>query len=1047
MPTPETGPAAQTRRCAVALFAGDEFLGSGFFIQRGVVLTCAHVVWQWSEHLTVRWGELRLPGRVVVREPDRPDPQRSFYPFPDLCFIKVGESVNHPYAPLPDNPVTPDEVEAYGFSTYSPDETVAEDTLRLDVAGFTGRYLRLKNDQVPAGMSGSAIVDPATGVVHGILKASRDYQQPQGGYMVGAASIFEALRRHAGTLDLRSPLEQPLSAPSSPWLRELLAAQSHAADRFPYRLVEGNPPPLSEVYVRLRARPRAGGETPGTLGDTLPGARRFADRPATDMLTRHRHALIIAGPGGGKTTLLQNIAGNTAVNWLAGASEPPPFGRVVAVRVPAVALTARRPWRQSLAEAVTADLRGLINHPLSPELFDSRPMPGVNWLVMVDGLDEILDTDRRQELIDTIALRLGGYDQDFRYLITSRPLPAGELDRLAAQIPRHESDRLGDYLLSPLDPLDLRRFAGRWFRARHPDKAAALAADFLHKVDGSELAPLLKSPLLATITAVVYEHNPGASLPADRTGIYREFVDYLMHQRQDRLRLADQLREQLSGRLTDDQVSQLLRDTEPCLEHLADLRLSLDELPSVPNAVTYLTRRRAALHAVRNLGDHVSGLLTSTGMLVPVRDRMDFIHQSFAEYLAAAPASDRSRFSWRSWVRAARRDGGVRSLAMFTLARAIGRGFEPLPLLRRLLLPRWNLRHTGFPIVSAILRDGMSLGPDNGRRFFRTALRLLRLRPAFALGTFLERDLPEIVGWLLARSPRPTDLYRLANSRWVSRPKRLAVAAVLAESAIDDVAEHGREALRRLADRGRLDHRVIACVVLAEYGTADDSELILRGLRDALIDRRHTAARSTALNLLNEWGYGRLAVLTLLAVALDPGRGRRARRSALGMLAFAANNTLSRVGDWPNRSDRIGHWLRTALSGPRFSPVSPWMGDILANDRRALVDRLAAAIATWYWLDEERLGRALVLLLRDPSYSRAERLRVGDLLRVRADEDVARLALRTLAADEHLGPARRLAVAKSLASLGEAGERDGLLAAWRERSGRHGRLARAALDE
>ncbi|GAA5193783.1 HEAT repeat domain-containing protein [Rugosimonospora acidiphila] len=1043
MPTLQTDPAAQTRRCAVALFDGDEFLGSGFFIQRGVVLTCAHVVWGRPEQLTVRWGELRIPGRVIARDPERPDPGQTHYPFPDLCFVKVSEAVNHPYAPLPDSPITPSEVDAYGFSEYSPDESVGQETLRLDVTGFSGRYLRLKNDRVPPGMSGSAIVDPSTGIVYGILKASRDYEQQQGGYMVGATSIFEALRRHATTLDLRSPLEQPLRRPGAPWLRELLAAQSHAADRFPYRLVDGNMPPLSEVYVRLRARARSSGEVPGPLGETLPVARPVTGRPATDILTRHRHALVIAGPGAGKTTLLQNIAGNTAANWLTGGDEPPPFGRVVAVRVPAVALTTRRPWRQALAQAVTADLRGLIDHPLSPELFDSRPMPGVTWLILVDGLDEILDADRRRELIDTLALRMGGYDQDFRYLVTSRPLPLGELERLGAHVPRHETDRLGDYLLNPLDTMDLRRFAVRWFRARRPRETDEFTADFLRKVDGSELAPLLQSPLLATITAVVYEYNPDAPLPEDRTGIYRKFVDYLMHDRQDRLRLAEQLRDRLSGRLTDEQITEFLyRDTETCLEHLADRRLCADELPSIPGAVGYLRAHRAWLGAVRNLDDHVSGLLTSTGLLVPVRDRLDFIHQSFAEYLAAAPASEAPRFSWRAWARTARRDGGVRSLAMFTLARAVGRDFDPLPLLRRLLMPRWNLRHTGVPIVSAILSDGMPLGTDGGQRFFSTALRLLRLRPAFPLGGFIERDLPEVVGWLLARSPRPDELFRLASSRWVSTPKRLGIAAVLADSAIDTVAEHGRQALRRLATHGRLDYRVAACAVLAEQDSETDGELISRVLRDALIDHRRTEARSSALALLNELGQGRLAVLTLLSVALDPTRGRRARHGALGLLAFASSRNL-------NRSDAtvesLEPRLRHTFSGPPLA--NTWMGDVVADNRRAFVDRLAAAIATYYPLDEWRLGRALVLLMRDPSNSPTDRLRVGNLLGARADERVARLALGTLATDEHLGRTGQLAAARSLERLGDVGQRERLLARWRERSGRRGRLGRADLDD
>ena len=42
-------------RCAVALYSGDQFLGSGFLVAPGEVLTCAHVVAECGEGLiTVR---------------------------------------------------------------------------------------------------------------------------------------------------------------------------------------------------------------------------------------------------------------------------------------------------------------------------------------------------------------------------------------------------------------------------------------------------------------------------------------------------------------------------------------------------------------------------------------------------------------------------------------------------------------------------------------------------------------------------------------------------------------------------------------------------------------------------------------------------------------------------------------------------------------------------------------------------------------------------------------------------------------------------------
>jgi Trypsin-like peptidase domain len=85
----------QARLAAVAIFSGRRFLGSGFFVQRGLVLTCAHAVWRQSDGVAVHWNGQELPGTVIVRDPEDHG-GGAMYAHPDLSFIRVNENVDHP---------------------------------------------------------------------------------------------------------------------------------------------------------------------------------------------------------------------------------------------------------------------------------------------------------------------------------------------------------------------------------------------------------------------------------------------------------------------------------------------------------------------------------------------------------------------------------------------------------------------------------------------------------------------------------------------------------------------------------------------------------------------------------------------------------------------------------------------------------------------------------------------------------------------------------------------------------------------------------------
>ena len=60
-------------------------------------------------------------------------------------------------------------------------------------AGWIGadRFLRVKDDELPAGTSGAPLLDRRRGVVCGVLKTSRELDSPYGGLAIPASKVRE----------------------------------------------------------------------------------------------------------------------------------------------------------------------------------------------------------------------------------------------------------------------------------------------------------------------------------------------------------------------------------------------------------------------------------------------------------------------------------------------------------------------------------------------------------------------------------------------------------------------------------------------------------------------------------------------------------------------------------------------------------------------------------------------------------------------------------------------------------------------------------------
>ena len=156
---------------------------------------------------------------------------------------------------------------------------------------------------------------------------------------------------------------------------------------------------------------------------------------------------------------------------------------------------------------------------LRPAHFASL-VSGSRWLLIIDGLDEVVDEELRAKIIRAIRGHARA-DTPYRFVVTSRPLPEAEL-RLLRQEP------FTAFSVEPFGRRELREFAGKWFTTQNPSTASEQSRSFVREISDPRLREAARNPLLATIAAVAKTRDPGLPLPASRVDLYERFCGFLI---------------------------------------------------------------------------------------------------------------------------------------------------------------------------------------------------------------------------------------------------------------------------------------------------------------------------------------------------------------------------------------------------------------------------------------------------------------------------------------------------------------------------------------
>ncbi len=182
------------------------------------------------------------------------------------------------------------------------------------------------------------------------------------------------------------------------------------------------------------------------------------------------------------------------------------------VHVSAESMVGERQLHDALADGAVSAVGLRLNDPDPAELFRREPIPEVPWLILIDGVDEVLDPAARAGLLHNCHY----WRRDGKI-----PVRAGEP---AAARQRHAELRRGNatvYEIQPFTPAQLPEFAERWFTVLGVPDPAGVTRRYQRQLATGRLLPLAQLPLIATMICVVFAEDADRELPHSRVELSR----------------------------------------------------------------------------------------------------------------------------------------------------------------------------------------------------------------------------------------------------------------------------------------------------------------------------------------------------------------------------------------------------------------------------------------------------------------------------------------------------------------------------------------------
>ncbi|MEV6557905.1 NACHT domain-containing protein [Nocardia sp. NPDC051756] len=406
---------------------------------------------------------------------------------------------------------------------------------------------------------------------------------------------------------------------------ELISRTLDEVELFSFAIEQPLRTKLSVAYVSLRVV----GQTYLWFGDKRQADEQgFGGERVEAALSRKLRILLRGEAGSGKTTLLRWLAVTAARATFTG--DLAAWNGLVPVLLRLRSYAARE--LPKLHELLDDAAGPLTSH--MPSAWIDRQLADGRVLLLIDGVDELVPADR-DKVREWINLLLNAYPLT-RMVVTSRPV-AAQHDWLApADFAPIELERMTQS--------DLTSFIRQWHQAvgasgqrlpcapaELPDYERALIASV---GDRPHLQALAASPLLAAMLCSLHLRRK-RQLPRNRMELYQIAVDLLVQRRDAERHIPSAQKASLS-----------LTDKVTVLRDLA-WRLSDNNLNEIDlgKAAEYVTTKIASMrHLEVDPHDVLDYLLNRSGILrSPAHGRIDFVHRTFQEYLAAAESAAQDR--------------------------------------------------------------------------------------------------------------------------------------------------------------------------------------------------------------------------------------------------------------------------------------------------------------------------------------------------------------------------------------------------------------------
>ncbi|MBD2488653.1 NACHT domain-containing NTPase [Aulosira sp. FACHB-615] len=335
----------------------------------------------------------------------------------------------------------------------------------------------------------------------------------------------------------------------------------------------------------------------------------------------YKYIVVLGDPGSGKSTLLQYLA----LNWANS-----PLDNVILLPIPLL-IELRTYMRRREDQECHNFLEffhkcsGVMTHLNQHQLHEQ--LKAGNAVVMFDGLDEVFDPGKREDVITDIHRFTNDYP-NVQVIVTSRVI-GYKPQRLRDAEFRH-------FMLQDLDSEQIQEFIHRWHELTFSDEADKLRKrERLHRgIEASKaITELAGNPLLLTMMAIL---NRNQELPRDRATLYEQASRVLLHQWDVERALVEDHR--LDNKTIDYKDKQaMLRQVAYSMQTsdkgLAGNLISASQLENI--LATYL--RNLEINQPRQAARvMINQLRTRNFMLCFLgADYYAFVHRTFLEYFCA----------------------------------------------------------------------------------------------------------------------------------------------------------------------------------------------------------------------------------------------------------------------------------------------------------------------------------------------------------------------------------------------------------------------------